>query len=120
LQQLQGMHIRLPFATILLSISLLSMAGIPPLAGFVAKYLVIFSLVATNMPIFLAAAFVASIFFVVCAAYSFRLIKLSFSPREDVSRIKESKSDLIPLAILVFTLILAGITPTPFLWTFGR
>jgi len=120
LQQLQGMHIRLPFSTILLSISLLSMAGIPPLAGFVAKYLLIFSLVATNMPIFLVAAFIASLFFVVCAAYSFRLIKISFSPREDVSRLEERKSDLIPLAILVLTLILAGITPTPFLWTFGR
>jgi NADH-quinone oxidoreductase subunit N len=40
LESLQGLYQRRPFAAIMLGVSMLSLAGLPPLPGFVAKFLV--------------------------------------------------------------------------------
>jgi NADH-quinone oxidoreductase subunit N len=40
LESLQGLYQRRPFAAIMLAVSMLSLAGLPPLPGFIAKFLV--------------------------------------------------------------------------------
>jgi len=54
LSQLSGLSRRNPLLAITLSLCLLSIAGIPPLAGFFTKYLVLLSLVSNNFIIIAA------------------------------------------------------------------
>lgn len=62
-----------PFTGIVFAINVFSMAGIPPLAGFYGKFMVIQALIDSNM---LFAAFLAVLFSTVSCFYYLRLIKL--------------------------------------------
>ena len=75
LSQLSGISRSNPLLAITMSLCLLSIAGIPPLAGFFSKYLVLLSLVSNDFIILASIAVIAS---VVGAFYYLRIIKIAY------------------------------------------
>src|SRR5260370_8030080 len=51
LDDLNGLYQRSPAAAVLLLIFMLSLAGIPPTAGFMGKYFIFLSLIETHHPV---------------------------------------------------------------------
>jgi NADH-quinone oxidoreductase subunit N len=60
LESLQGLYQRRPFAAIMLGVSMLSLAGLPPLPGFVAKFLVFRNVLAAGYTGYAVLGLVAS------------------------------------------------------------
>jgi len=60
LESLQGLYQRRPFAAIMLAISMLSLAGLPPMPGFVAKFLVFRNVLAAGYTGYAVLGLVAS------------------------------------------------------------
>jgi NADH-quinone oxidoreductase subunit N len=75
LSQISGLSRSNPLLAITMSLCLLSIAGIPPLAGFFSKYLVLLSLVSNEFIILASIAVIAS---VVGAFYYLRIIKIAY------------------------------------------
>ncbi len=108
-----GLSERSPFLAFALTLFLLSLAGIPPLAGFMAKFYVFASAIQGG---FLTLAVVAALNSAVAAFYYFKIVRLMYlTPAQN----KESLAPPIPLlAALIITLagiILIGIYPAPFI-----
>ena len=110
-----------PLAAVLLSLSLLSLFGVPPMAGFVAKFLVVSALVTAPIPAMLWVAAVATVFFVVSAAYGMKVIGTCASPRDTPPPIVERDlAPLIPIALIVILLVIIGVNPSILLSIFAR
>ena len=75
ISQLTGLSRYNPILAITFALSLFSMAGVPPLAGFFSKYLVLLSAISNGLYL---VAFVAILFSVVGSFYYLRLIKWMF------------------------------------------
>jgi NADH-quinone oxidoreductase subunit N len=75
LEDFRGLNQRSPWHAFLMLLVMFSMAGVPPLAGFYAKFLVIQSVVQAGM-VWLAVA--AVLFAVIGAYYYLRVIKLMY------------------------------------------
>jgi len=75
LSQLSGLSRSNPLLAITMSLCLLSIAGIPPLAGFFSKYLVLLSLVSHGFIIFATISVIAS---VIASFYYLRIIKIAY------------------------------------------
>ncbi len=60
LEALKGLYRRRPFAAVMLAIAMLSLAGLPPLPGFVAKFLVFRNVLDAGYTIYAVAGLVAS------------------------------------------------------------
>jgi NADH-quinone oxidoreductase subunit N len=113
IDDLSGLMARAPGYAILMLIFLLSLAGIPPTAGFIGKYFIFLSLIATGH-YYLAVLGVA--YAVVALYYYFRIVVVMFMKKAP---------DAIPLAssfglTLALTATLAmtlwiGIYPQPFI-----
>ena len=80
LDDLKGLSARSPWIAFLMLILMLSMAGIPPTAGFFAKLLVIQALVQAEL---VWAAVVAVLLAVIGAFYYLRIIKLMYFDRPE-------------------------------------
>ncbi len=80
LDDLKGLHQQKPFTAFLFLILMLSFAGIPPLLGFDAKFLVILSLVHVGNTGLAIAMLVLSI---LSAAYALRVIKAIYFERAE-------------------------------------
>jgi NADH-quinone oxidoreductase subunit N len=57
---LKGLYGRRPFAALMLGLSMLSLAGIPPLPGFVAKFLIFKNVIAAGYTVYAVLGLVAS------------------------------------------------------------
>lgn len=113
IDDLSGLMFRAPVPAILMLIFLLSLAGIPPTAGFIGKYFIFLSLIETSHYIL---AVLAVIFAVVALYYYFRIVAVMFMRKA---------TDTVPLAggsglrwalgiSMTFTLLI-GIYPQPFI-----
>jgi NADH-quinone oxidoreductase subunit N len=60
LDALKGLYQRKPFAAIVIALAMLSLAGLPPLPGFVAKFLIFRNVVAAGYTTYAVAGLVAS------------------------------------------------------------
>jgi NADH-quinone oxidoreductase subunit N len=60
LDSLKGLYRRRPFAAIMIAVAMLSLAGLPPLPGFVAKFLVFQNVLAAGHTGYAVAGLVAS------------------------------------------------------------
>ncbi len=95
--QYAGLSRQNPLAAAIMAVSLLSLAGVPPLAGFMAKFVIIAVAIEAKM---YALALIAVANSVVALFYYLRIIKAMYLSKEDV---------IVPVntsAILVFTLCL--------------
>jgi proton-translocating NADH-quinone oxidoreductase chain N len=111
LDDFSGVGRKAPFTSLALLLSIFSFAGVPPLAGFIAKYLVFTAAIEANLGWLAVIGVLAS---VVQTAYLLRLVNRMYAraPQEKAIRIKEPKRLLVPIFILVVIIIILGIYPT--------
>jgi NADH-quinone oxidoreductase subunit N len=113
IDDLSGLMARAPGSAILMLIFLLSLAGIPPTAGFIGKYFIFLSLIQTRH-YFLAVLAVA--FAVVALYYYFRIVVAMFmkNPLETVP-LATSPGVSVALGITLGMTLIVGVYPQPFI-----
>jgi NADH-quinone oxidoreductase subunit N len=95
-----------PFYAVCLSILLLSMAGLPPLAGFIAKFYVFKAVITSG---YLFTAIIGIIGSVISAYYYLNIIKVMYLDDGDESFIIESKVNMKIILFISSTFILSFI-----------
>ncbi|MCS6842701.1 MAG: NADH-quinone oxidoreductase subunit N [Caldilineales bacterium] len=109
LKDYAGLGRRAPALALLLTLFLLSLAGIPPTLGFWAKYYVFAAAVQIN---FLALLIVAIVNSVVGAAYYLNIIRYMYlMPAETEEPIKASPALNVALAVTGVMVLIAGLVP---------
>ena len=73
-----GLNQRSPLYAAVMAICLLSLAGIPPMVGFYAKFSVLQALVASGQPVYLGLAVFAVLMSLIGAFYYLRMIKVMY------------------------------------------
>jgi len=122
LEDLNGLYQRSPAAAVLLLIFMLSLAGIPPTAGFMGKYFIFLSLIETHHPVL---AVFAVLYIVPALYYYFRIVVHAWlkAPGE-APRAVMSSAQAVALGVAVFVTLAAGLYPEPFTrlaqYAFGR
>jgi NADH-quinone oxidoreductase subunit N len=127
LRDLHGLYQRSPAAAVLLLIFMMSLAGIPPTAGFLAKYYIVKALMAAPHPELAAFAVVN----VLLAVYYYgRIVAHAWKkPSADpllfeAPRLTISSGQTVALTATVFVSLAAGLYPEPFLrlarYAFGQ
>jgi NADH-quinone oxidoreductase subunit N len=110
LKDFAGIGRKMPYASFALLIAALSFAGVPPLGGFIAKYLVFTSAIEAN---YTWLAVIGVMMSVLQTAYLFRLVNVMYAKKPaDEGRIKEPVKLLIPIFILVGAIIILGLFPS--------
>ncbi len=113
INDLRGLMKRNPAHAIWMLIFLLSLAGIPPTAGFIGKYFIFLSLIETGHYMLAAAA---ALYVAVAIYYYFRMVKPMFVEEEEAGTPALSLSVGTRVALVatgVMTLAI-GIYPEPF------
>ncbi len=111
---LAGLHQRAPGAALAMAVLMFSLAGIPPLAGFFAKYFVFVAAIEAGLAPLAIAGAVAS---VIGAFYYLRIVRVMYIDAEG-----EALDDRLPLlngAALAASAALIGLGWLPFLDGFG-
>lgn len=110
LDDFSGIGRKMPFTSLALLLGAFSFAGVPPLAGFIAKYLVFTAAIEANLSWLAVIGVLTS---VIQTAYLLRLINYMYAktPQKE-TKIKEPKKLLVPIFILVAVIIVLGIYPT--------
>jgi NADH-quinone oxidoreductase subunit N len=127
LRDLDCLFWRSPMAALLLLVFMMSLAGVPPTAGFLAKYYIVKALLAAPHPELAAFAVVNALLSVYyygrVAAHALK------KPRTDAAQIEAplltiSNGQSIALTAVVFVSLAAGLYPEPFLrlarYAFGQ
>jgi len=113
IDDLNGLIQRNPGAAILMLIFLLSLAGIPPTAGFVAKLLVFWSLIETGHYVL---AIISVLYILPAVYYYFRMIAAMWvRDSRDPVRPTISWGQYVALAAMLIITLVAGIFPEQFL-----
>jgi NADH-quinone oxidoreductase subunit N len=112
LEDLNGLYQRSPAAAVLLLIFMLSLAGIPPTAGFMGKYFIFLSLIESHHPLL---ALFAVLYIVPALYYYFRIVAHAWlkQPGEAPQPLMTS-AQAIALGVAVFVSLAAGLYPEPF------
>ena len=106
-----GLSERSPFLALALTLFLLSLAGIPPLAGFIAKFYVFASAIEGR---FFTLAIVAALNSAVAAFYYFKIVRLMYLvPSPTHEPLPRPLPILVALVITLVGILLIGIFPSP-------
>jgi NADH-quinone oxidoreductase subunit N len=109
MEDFSGLGRKMPFVSLALVLAALSFAGVPPLGGFTAKFLVFTAAIQANMSWL---AIIGVLTSVLQTAYLMRLINYMYARKPtDETKIKEPKKLLIPIFILVAAIIILGLYP---------
>ena len=112
LEDLNGLYQRSPAAALLLLILMLSLAGIPPTAGFMGKYFIFLSLIETHHPVL---AVFAVLYIVPALYYYFRIVVHAWLKQPgDAPRPSMTSAQAVALGVTVFVTLAAGLYPEPF------
>ena len=118
IDDMSGLIYKSPTAAVLMLIFLLSLAGIPPTAGFLGKYFIFLSLIETGH---FTLAVVAVLYVAVALYYYFRIVSVMFMS-DPIDRELPSLSPGIRIALGVtaaMTLFI-GLYPDPFIQIAGQ
>lgn len=108
-----GLSGRSPAASALLTVFLLSLAGLPPFAGFIGKYYVFAAAIDAK---FITLAIVAAINSIIAAYYYFRIIRLMYLvPASGPALSAPPRSISIALWLMFAGVLAMGIFPSYFL-----
>ncbi len=111
IDDLAGMARRSPFLAGVLALSMISLIGIPPTAGFMGK-LYLFNAAVSSDLVWLAVVGVLNS--VVSAYYYLRVVKTMFlAPAESEERISYSSPVLVAVAVSAIGILLIGVLPGP-------
>lgn len=109
LDDLRGLNDRSPWLAFLMMILMLSMAGVPPTAGFFAKLYVVSAVIDIN---WIGLAITAVVFSVIGAYYYLRIIKLMYFDKPQSSTAPVAAADTrAMLSINALAVLLVGIVP---------
>src|SRR6266852_541106 len=112
LEDLNGLYQRSPAAAVLLLIFMLSLAGIPPTAGFMGKYFIFLSLIETHHPVL---AVFAVLYIVPALYYYFRIVVHAWLKQPgEAPRPVMTSAQAVALGVAVFVTLAAGLYPEPF------
>jgi NADH-quinone oxidoreductase subunit N len=113
IDDLGGLMSRAPGLALLMLIFLLSLAGIPPTAGFIGKYFIFLSLIETRH---YGLAVLAVAYAVVALYYYFRIVVVMFMKKApDAVPLATSPGLLLALGVAVALTLVIGIYPQPFI-----
>jgi NADH-quinone oxidoreductase subunit N len=113
LEDLSGLMAKSPGYAVLMLIFMLSLAGIPPTAGFIGKYYIFLSLIETGHYVL---AVVATLYVAVAIYYYFRIVKSMFTGELKVTPPLASSAGLrVALVLTGLATLAIGIYPEPFL-----
>jgi NADH-quinone oxidoreductase subunit N len=121
LDDIAGLYSRAPVEAVLMLLFLLSLAGIPPAAGFLGKYYIFLSLI-ESQHYWLAAA---AVFYALFGLYYYLKIANAMFMREsmEVGRLPISLGMRFALGITALATIVIGVYPEPFIrsvnWSLG-
>ncbi|HLF17430.1 MAG TPA: NADH-quinone oxidoreductase subunit N [Candidatus Omnitrophota bacterium] len=117
IESYSGLYKRAPLLAVTLAICLLSLAGLPPLAGFLAKFFIIATAVQAH---FIGLAIIIVINSVIAFYYYVRIIKCMFldAPREFSSASPSFVSSFVLLS-LCLAIAFLGVWPHPLLHWLG-
>jgi NADH-quinone oxidoreductase subunit N len=112
LDDLNGLYRRSPLSAVVLLIFMLSLAGIPPLAGFIGKYFILQALIETGHT---RLALFGALYIVPALYYYFRIVAHAYlyEPGNAPSPII-TVGQRVAFAVLCFVTVAAGIFPEPF------
>jgi len=127
LADLDGLYRRSPAAALLLLVFMMSLAGIPPTAGFLAKYYIVKALITAPHPELAAFAVVnaalAVYYYGRVVAHAWKKPRADESPLE-TQALNISNGQTVALTAAVFVSLAAGLYPEPFLrlarYAFGQ
>ncbi len=109
LEDFQGLGKKMPWSSLALIMAGLSFAGVPPLGGFMAKYLVFTAAISSQLAWLAVIGVLTS---VLQTAYIFRLMNVMYGKQPKVeTAVKENKRILIPVFILVAAIFILGLFP---------
>jgi NADH-quinone oxidoreductase subunit N len=112
LDDLDGLYQRSPAAALLLLIFMLSLAGIPPTAGFMGKYFIFLALIESHHTIL---AIFAALYIVPALYYYFRVVVHAwFKKPGDAPAPFMTNAQAIALGAALFVTLAAGLYPEPF------
>src|SRR6266700_165043 len=112
LDDLNGLYQRSPAAAVLLLVFMLSLAGIPPTAGFMGKYFIFLSLIESHHPVL---AVFAVLYIVPALYYYFRIVVHAWLKQPgEAPRPVMTSAQAVALAVAVFVTLAAGLYPEPF------
>ncbi len=103
-----GLYKRNPLLAVVMSVALLSLAGIPPLAGFFGKYMV-FTQALNNG--YSGTVIIAVITSLIGVYYYFRVIIVMFVKKGEETPIQVSGSSVILMILLLVLILLMGVFP---------
>jgi NADH-quinone oxidoreductase subunit N len=111
IDDIAGLYSRAPVEAVLMLVFLLSLAGIPPLAGFWGKYFIFLSLIETGHYTLAALAVLYSVF----GLYYYLRIANSMFMREPIEKefLPLSPAMGLALAVTAFVTLAIGIFPNP-------
>lgn len=113
----KGIGSKSPYFAGALAVFMLSLAGIPPLAGFIAKYLVFAAAIQTGLVVL---AIIGILSTVVGAYYYLRVVGVMFFSKETSPlKLEFSSIPAVGTALLVVLIILYGLFPSMLLDTLG-
>jgi NADH-quinone oxidoreductase subunit N len=113
LDDISGLMHKSPGYAILMLIFLLSLAGIPPTAGFLGKYYIFLSLIQTGH---YTLAVVATLYVAVAIYYYFKVVRSMFTGEEtEKAPLATSFGLRVALAVSGVMTLAIGIYPEPFL-----
>jgi NADH-quinone oxidoreductase subunit N len=121
LDDIAGLYRRAPVEAILMMLFLLSLAGIPPMAGFLAKYYIFLSLIESRHYVLAGLAVLYALF----GLYYYLKIANAMFMREpmETERLPVSLGMRAALGITALATVIIGIFPEPFIhminWSLG-
>jgi NADH-quinone oxidoreductase subunit N len=116
LDTLRGLFHRDPYAAVMIGIAMLSLAGIPPFPGFVAKFLIFKNVIAAGYTMYAVLGLVGSYLGIY---FYLRVIQMMFmSPEADSrTRVAHGRVALAASVLCLVPTILIAVFPG---WVFGR
>ncbi len=113
IEEYSGLFQRSPGLALLMTLFMLSLAGIPPTAGFMGKFFVFAAVVEQQL---LVLAAVAAVNVVIGAAYYLNVVRyMAFRPSEDDTPITLSGGMKTALIITAVMVLVVGIAAQPFI-----
>ena len=109
LDDFSGVGKEMPLTSFALTTAALSFSGVPPFAGFIAKYLVFTAAIEAGMAWLAVVGVLNS---VLQSAYLLRLIHYMYGKKSRRLGLKEPKGILIPIYIAVILIVVLGLYPS--------